>query len=92
MLQVRAPQQQGGPWTKGRERSGPVLGCKQFQSQNFSWPQDMQSIAVVGNGPLTEQSRQEINVSYQLDSWPPLLPSHTVDSRAEASRQFGSRG
>ena len=66
MLQVRAPQDTGGPWTKGRERSGPVLGCEQFQSQNFSWPQNLQTIAVVGNGPLTEQSRQEINVSARL--------------------------
>ena len=66
MLQVRAPQDMGGPWTKGRERSGPVLGCEQFQSQNFSWPQTLQTIAVVGNGPLTEQSRAEINVSTRL--------------------------
>ena len=49
--------------TKGRNRSGPIQGCEQFQSKNYTWPAGMQTVAIVGNGPLTSESREEINVS-----------------------------
>lgn len=48
--------------TKGRNRSGPVLGCEQFHSRNFTWPPGLRTIAVVGNGPLAPASHTEINV------------------------------
>ena len=48
--------------TKGRKRSGPVLGCEQFRSSNYSWPEQLHTIAIVGNGPLKEESRKQINV------------------------------
>ena len=78
----------GGPWTKGRERSGPVLGCEQFQSQNFSWPQTLQTIAVVGNGPSDRAEQggdQREHPAWTRKAAP--VPGHTMASPAEAGRQ-----
>lgn len=52
--------------TKGRIRSGRVQGCEQFRSSNFSWPAHLQTVAIVGNGPLKEESRTQISVRSRL--------------------------
>ena len=38
-------------------RSHPPLGCEQF-----TWPANMSSLALVGNGPLSQQHRRELEV------------------------------
>ena len=41
-----------------------MQSCEQFQSRNYTWPAGMQTVAIVGNGPLTPESREEINVTF----------------------------
>lgn len=47
----------------GTQRRHAPLGCEQF-----AWPDELTSIAIVGNGPLSRQHRDEIEVStYRLE-------------------------
>ena len=42
-------------------RPYPPLGCEQF-----TWPANMSSLALVGNGPLSQQHRKEVEVILRL--------------------------
>jgi len=50
-------------------RRHPPLGCQQF-----SWPEGMQSLAIVGNGPLSSRDREQIKASPLPSPCPPSTP------------------